>query len=176
MKTTKKLLSVLMAIMMIFSAVSLSASAIDWPKDLSAGAVTFVGTSKLASAEFAIGSEYTTLEADAQFTVYFSEEKAEDIIDFIGLEEVGKVGADNAYLAEGVIHVNLSSLEIKTEGYYYINVSGGAVTGEDCQNISDTTDGVLYQFASLGLFEKISAIFNYVISIVGNLISNGKPF
>ena len=173
---TKKLLSVLMAVIMLFGCMTVSASAIDWPKDLEAGAVTVRGLSTVTSVEIPVAAEYTAVAADATFKVYYSEEKAEDAFDYLGLEEVGTVGSGDAYIADGVLHINLAGLKLSTEGYYYISVGSGALVYDCYYNMAATTEGVQYQFASLDLFGKISAVFDYVLSIISNMISNGKSF
>ena len=58
---TKKLLSVLMAVMMLFGCLSVSASAleINLPDELGAGVAKFRGLSEIASVEIPVAAEYT---------------------------------------------------------------------------------------------------------------------
>lgn len=176
MNKTRKLLSIVMAVMMLLGCCGLSSFAIDWPAELEAGAVTLRGLSTVASVEIPVSAEFTEVATDAVFTVYYSAEAEEDIFDVLNREEVGTVGAGDAYLKNGVLHINLAGLDLAKEGYYYVTVGSGALTGVECYNIAETTDGVQYKFASLELFDKISAIFGYVLSVISNMISNGAAY
>lgn len=180
MTKTKKLLSVVMAVLMLFGCMGLNAFAFDWPQDLEAGTPTFIGTSVLKSVEIPVGEKFTTITEDAEFTVYYTTEDLGDSYDIITLalkaEAVGTVHYESAYLAENVLHIDLSGLELSEEGYYHILISGGSLTGEDCTNVTETTAGVEYAYASLNVLGKLQAIIGYVLSMITNLLSNGAAY
>lgn len=174
---TKKLLSVLMAIMMLFGCMSISASARDWPAELGQGVAKFRGIGSISSVEIPVAVAYTNIAAEATFTVYYSEEKVENIFDAaINCEEVGVLGVSDAYLKDGVLHLDLKGLGLDAEGYYYITVGGSSLTYDGGFNMTATTEGVLYQFASLGAADKIVLIFDFIAGLLTNLISNGKIY
>ncbi len=177
---TKKILSVMMAIMMLFGCLGLNASAFDWPTDLGEGVADFRGLATVSSVEIPVAAEYTELASDAVFTVYYSAEKEENIFDALNREEVGTIGSGDAYLKDGVLHLNLKGIGLSKEGYYYITVGGGALKyekdGVAYANSTATTEGVLYQFNSLEIGDKLAAIFDFIIGIITNLISNGKTY
>lgn len=179
---TKKLLSVLMAVMMLFGCVSISASAfeIEWPADLGQGVVKFIGIGSIFSAEIPVSAEYTEMTQEAKFTVYYSAEKEESIFDALDRKEVGVLGVSNAYLKNGILHLDLKGLALEEEGYYYITVGGGSLTyvkeGVTYSNSTATTEGVLFQFASLGAGDKVVAIFEFISNLLTNLFSNGKAY
>ena len=175
---TKKLLSVLMAVMMLFGCLSVSASAleINLPDELGAGVVKFRGLSEIASAEIPVAAEYTEVAADAKFTVYYSAEQEENILDVFAREEVGTIGAGDAYLKDGVLHLNLKGLGLAEEGYYYITVGGGSLKYEGYYNVTSTTAGVQYQFESLEIVDKLGVIFDFIAGIITNFISSGKIY
>ncbi|MBE6776173.1 MAG: hypothetical protein E7543_08305 [Ruminococcaceae bacterium] len=175
---TRKLLSVLMAVMMLFGCLSVSASAleINLPAELGEGVVKFRGLATVSSAEIPVAAEYTELAADAVFTVYYSAEKEENILDVLAREEKGTIGSGDAYLKDGVLHLNLKGLGLEAEGYYYITVGGGALKYEGRYNATTTTEGVLYQFESLAIGDKLASIFDFIAGIIINLIGNGKTY
>ncbi len=173
---TKKLLSVLMAVMMLFGCLSVSASALDLPAELGVGVANFRGLATISSVEIPVGAEYTELAADAVFTVYYSAEKEENILDAFARKEVGTVGSGDAYLKDGVVHLNLKGLGFSDEGYYYITVGGGSLKYEGRYNVTTTTEGVLYQFDSLEIGDKLAAIFDFIFGIVTNIFTNGKAY
>ncbi len=175
---TKKLLSVLMAIMMLFGCMSISASAfeITLPAELGQGVAKFRGIGSISSVEIPVAAEYTEIAAEATFTVYYSAEKEENILDAFNREEVGVLGVSDAYLKDGVLHLDLKGLGLDAEGYYYITVGGGSLVYDGYYNVTATTEGVLYQFASLGAADKIVLIFDFIAGLLTNLISNGKIY
>lgn len=177
---TKKLLSVLMAVMMLFGCLGLNAFAFDWPAELGQGVANFRGLATVSSVEIPVGADYTELANEAKFTVYYSAEKEENILDILDREEVGLLGVGDAYLADGVLHLNLKGLDLSAEGYYYITVGGGSLRyekdGVSYANSTATTEGVLYQFNSLEIADKISAIFDFIFGLVTNLFANGKTY
>ncbi|MBR6567702.1 MAG: hypothetical protein IKK60_03520 [Clostridia bacterium] len=175
---TKKLLSVLMAVIMLFGCISVSASAleINFPDELGAGVAKFRGLSEISSVEIPVAAEYTELAADAVFTIYYSAEKEENILDVLGRKEVGTIGSGDAYLKNGVLHLNLKGLGLADEGYYYVTVGGGALKYEGYYNVTTTTEGVQYQFESLEIVDKLGVIFDFIAGIITNLISNGKTY
>ncbi len=173
---TRKLLSVFMAIMMLFGCLSVSASALDLPAELGAGVANFRGIATISSAEIPVAAAYTELAADAVFTIYYSVEKEENILDVFNRKEVGTIGSGDAYLKDGVLHLNLKGLGLADEGYYYITIGGGALKYEGRYNLTNTTEGVLYQFKSLEIGDKIAAIFDFIFGILGNLFTNGKVY
>ncbi len=175
---TKKLLSVLMAVMMLFGCLSASASAfeINLPAELGEGVAKFRGLGEISSVEIPVAADYTEVAADARFTVYYSAEKEENIFDALDRKEVGTIGSGDAYLKEGVLHLNLKGLGLADEGYYYITIGGGSLVYEGHYNVTTTTTGVLYQFASLGIVDKLGVIFDFIAGIITNLISNGNIY
>ncbi len=173
---TKKLLSVLMAVMMLFGCLGLNASAIDWPKELGAGTAKFRGLAEISSVEIPVDAAFTEVASDAEFAVYYLAEEEGNALDLLNREKVGTLGVADAYVADGVLHLNLKGLALSKEGYYYISVATGALKGTDCQNVLATTDGVLYQFDSLGIVDKLGVIFDFIASIITNLINNGKIY
>lgn len=182
---TKKLLSVLMAVMMLFGCLSVSASALeinipDIPDELGAGVAKFRGLSTISSVEIPVAAEYTELTEEAKFTVYYSAEKEENIFDVLERESVGLLGIGDAYLADGVLHLNLKGLGLADEGYYYITIGGGSLkyVKDDITYINGTatTEGVQYQFDSLEIVDKLGAIFDFIAGIITNLISNGNIY
>lgn len=177
MKTTKKLLSIVLAAIMILGCCGISSFAIDLPRDLAAGTVTVRGLSTLSGIEIVVDQKFTQVADDAEFTVYYSEKPiADDIFNLLGIEKAGMVYAENAYIAGGALHIGLSSLKLSNEGYYYISIPTGALTGDGCYNLLGVTDGAEYQFASLGLIEKLTTVIDYIFSVITNLLSNGKPY
>ncbi len=175
---TKKLLSVLLAVMMLFGCLCVSASALEihLPDELGAGVPKFRGLATVSSAEIPVAAEYTELAADAVFTVYYSAEKEENILDVLNRKEVGTVGSGDAYLKDGVVHLNLKGLGLSDEGYYYITVGGGSLKYEGYYNVTATTEAVLYQFASLEIGDKLACIFDFIAGIITNLFSSGKVY
>ncbi len=175
---TKKLLSVLMAVVMLFGCLSASASAleINFPAELGEGVVKFRGLAELASAEIPVAAEYTEVDADAKFTVYYSAEKEEDIFDALNRKEVGILGSGDAYLKDGILHLNLKGLGLGDEGFYYITIGGGSLIYDGYYNITTTTEGVQYQYNSLGIVDKLGVIFDFIAGIITNLISNGEIY
>ncbi len=178
---TKKLLSVLMAVMMLFGCLSVSASALeinlpDIPDELGAGVAKFRGLSTISSVEIPVAAEYTELATDAVFTVYYSAEKEENILDILGRKEVGTLGSGDAYLKNGVLHLNLKGLGLTDEGFYYVTVDGGSLKYDGHYNLTATTEGVQYQFESLEIVDKLGVIFDFIAGIITNLISNGKTY
>ncbi len=169
-----------MAIMMLFGCLGVSASAIELPAEIEVGVANFRGLATISSVEIPVDAKYTALAADAVFTVYYSAEKEENVLDALNREEVGTIGSGDAYLAEGVVHLNLKGLGLEKEGYYYITVGAGSLEYADeytdRYNFAATTEGVLYQFGSLGIVDKLGVIFDFIASIVTNLISNGKTY
>ncbi len=173
---TKKLLSVLMAVMMLFGCLGVSASALDLPAELGIGVANFRGLATVSSVEIPVGASYTELAADAKFTVYYSAEKEENILDSFSRKDVGTIGSGDAYLKDGVLHLNLKGLGLADEGYYYITVGGGSLKYEGRYNVTTTTEGVLYQFDSLEIGDKLATIFDFIFGIVANLFTNGKTY
>ena len=177
---TRKLLSVLLAVMMLFSCIGINAYAFDWPAELGQGVAKFRGLGTVSSVEIPVGADYAELAQEAKFTVYYSAEKEENILDILDREEVGLLGVGDAYLADGVLHINLKGLDLSAEGYYYITVGGGSLRyekdGVSYANATATTEGVLYQFASLGIGDKLAGIFDFIAGIITNLISNGNTY
>lgn len=177
---TRKLLSVLMAVVMLFGCIGINAYAFDWPVELGQGVAKFRGLGTVSSVEIPVGADYAELAADAKFTVYYSAEKEENLLDIFSREEVGLLGIGDAYLAEGVLHLNLKGLDLDKEGYYYITVGGGSLKyekdGVSYANSTATTEGVLYQYASLGIVDKLASIFDFIVGIVINLFRNGKTY
>ena len=177
---TRKLLSVLMAAMMLFGCLGLNAFAFDWPAELGQGVADFRGLTTISSVEIPVGADYTELASEAVFTVYYSAEKEENIFDAFDRVEKATLGSGDAYLAGGVLHINLKVLNLTDEGYYYITVGGGSLRyekdGVSYTNATATTEGVQYQFESLEVGDKISAIFDFIFGMIGNLFANGKAY
>ena len=180
MKKTKKLLSFVLAAVLILSCCGIGSFAINWPKELGAGAAQFRTLSTIKSVEIPVGAEFTEITADAEFVVYYTTEDLGDNFDVLSLalkaEEVGTVHAESAYLAESVLHIDLSALELSKEGYYHIYIAGGSLTGEDCQNTLGSTKGVEYKFESLGLIDKLQVVFGYLLSMISNLLSYKQTY
>ncbi len=178
---TRKLLSIVMAVMMLFGCLSVSASALELPAEIEVGVAKFRGLAEISSAEIPVVSEaYTGLAADAEFTVYYSVEKEENIFDVLDRKEVATLGVGDAYFADGVIHLNLKGKGLSEEGYYYITIGSGALEYKDeytdRYNVATTTEGVQYQFESLSIGDKIATIFDFIFGMITNLISNGKTY
>lgn len=179
---TRKLLSIVMAVMMLFGCFSASAAALKLPVELGENVATeFYGISKLASVTFAVAPEFTEVLPEAEITVHYSAEKEENFFDAFDREPVGTVGVGDIYLADGVLHVNLAGLNLSAEGYYYITVGGGSLgyVGEydvEYINGSYTAEDYEHRFESLDIGEKISCFFDYILNIIMNLISNGKTY
>lgn len=175
---TKKLLSVLMALMMLIGCVSISAAAleINFPASLGQGVVKFRGVGSIFSAEIPVAAEFTEVSQEAAFTVYYSAEKEDSILDALNRKEVGVIGSGDAYVRDGVLHLDLKGLSLADEGYYYITVGGGSLRYEGYYNATATTEGVLYQFASLAAADKVVAIFDFIGGLFSNLFASGKMY
>ena len=169
-----------MAAMMLFGCLGLNAFAFDWPAELGQGVADFRGLTTISSVEIPVGEDYTELASEAVFTVYYSAEKEENIFDAFDRVEKATLGSGDAYLAGGVLHINLKGLNLTDEGYYYITVGGGSLRyekdGVSYTNATATTEGVQYQFESLEVGDKISAIFDFIFGMIGNLFANGKAY
>ena len=180
MKKTKKLLSLVLAVIMVLGCCGMSTLAIEWPKDLEAGEAQFRTLATVKSVEISVGKDFTKITDDAEFIVYYTEEDLGDNYDALTLvlkaEEVAKVHKESAYLAENVLHIDLSSLKLSKEGYYYIYIAGGSLAGEECQNLIATTKGVEYKYESLSIVGKLQAVINYLLSMISNLLSYQKTF
>lgn len=181
MKKTRKLLSILLAAMLLFGCLGLNAFALELPAEITAGTANFRGLAEISSVEIPVDAIYTELDPTATFTVYYSAEKEEDILDAFNREEVATIGAGDAYLAENVLHINLKGAGLSAEGYYYITIGSGSLVyvdenGFDRYNVATTTAGVQYQFESLAIGGKLSAIFDFIVGMFTNLLANSKTY
>lgn len=179
---TKKILSVLMAVMMIFGCLGMSASALDWSVKLGENPLAeFIGLSKITSATVTVNYLYDEVTPEAEFTVYYSAEKEENILGVLmKCENVGSVGAGDAYLTDGLLHINLKNLGLSKEGYYYIVVGAKSLRyesdGVGYVNLVGTTQGYQQLWESIGPFDKLGQLFDYVLGMIDNLIKNGKTY
>ncbi len=180
MKNIKKLLSVFLAAVMLLGSLALSSSAVDWPKEAGAGRPELRALWTLKSVEIPVSAEFTEVSDNAEFTVYYTTQNLGQNYGVLNLmlnaEAIGSVHAESAYIAENVLHINLSSLNLSREGFYHIYIGAGSLKGTECQNTFASTSGMEYKYESLGIKDKLSLIADYAISFVTNYFSYKQTY
>lgn len=188
MKNSRKLLSLLLAILTLMGCLGISSLAVhSVPAFLDEADYTVRGVANISSIEISIDDEFDVFdEKNAGIDIYYSAEPYEGIITahniYYKLEKVGYAGSSKMYFKNNVLHANLKSQKLSKEGYYYFVLSDGAVCYYTERNSvrlynAETVFGPEHhQYASLDFGSQITAFFDYIGAVFTNIFTNGRAY